>query len=717
MAFVPSKVETSITLGIDPSAYYDNDKRFRRNSCYRAWRALTRVQKMLFTILLLTFVSLIYVFFFKTHVPIHDLEADTAHRHGPHDEINPLRNPRKINRKMYEEELHRKLDSNIRELKRKSLIKGKGQFHTDEKIPSDGLESKKDSLQKEIDSKISKMDEVIKSGLVNGNAFDRPKTETVTKSLSEVNNDLSIKGEENAKVDVDLGKGEDKKVIDENEKEFRQYVIINGTKVDAFAKKKASALLSKYAKIDTTDYARHPENIPLTDKQKEVVKACKHAWDGYKKYAWGYDELKPISKGTSQWFMLGLTIVDSLDTLWLLNMKKEYKEGRDWVENELSFGRRVPVNLFETTIRVLGGLLSIFHLTADHMFLEKAEDLGDRLMGAFKSSSSIPFSDVVLGDKSGRPPAWSPDSSLSEVTTIQLEFKDLSYVLDNPRFKSASQNVMLQIFSLPRNAGLAPIYINAGNGQFRPGSHITLGARGDSYYEYLLKQWLQTGKKDDQLKEEYLKAMDGVKKLLVKKSEPSKLTYVGELLSGRSFSPKMDHLVCFLPGTLALGYMHGLPRWHLELAEELIETCNQMYVRMETGLSPEIVFFNQSPGGSEDLIVKPQDAHNLLRPETVESLHIMYSITKDKKYQDYGWNILKSFNKYSRVDSGGYVSLNNVRSAKDPQPGGSRDKMESFFVAETLKYLFLLFSDVDVLPLDKWVFNTEAHPLPIIRTR
>ena len=103
-----------------------------------------------------------------------------------------------------------------------------------------------------------------------------------------------------------------------------------------------------------------------------MVEACRHAWDGYKKFAWGHDELKPMERGYSEWFMLGLTIVDSLDTLWLMNMKTEYQEARNWVANELVFDKPVTVNLFETTIRILGGLLSIYHLTADRVYLEKA---------------------------------------------------------------------------------------------------------------------------------------------------------------------------------------------------------------------------------------------------------------------------------------------------------------------------------------------------------
>lgn len=134
-----------------------------------------------------------------------------------------------------------------------------------------------------------------------------------------------------------------------------------------------------------------------------------------------------------------------------------------------------------------------------------------------------------------------------------------------------------------------------------------------------------------------------------------------------------------------------------------------MYSQMPTGLSPELVYFNQGPPSSDDIIVKPLDAHNLLRPETVESLYILYRLTGDKKYQEYGWTIFQAFEKHTKIASGGYSSLNSV---KDPNLG-FRNKMESFFLGETLKYLFLLFSDVDMVPLDKFVFNTEAHLLPI----
>ncbi|XP_065646792.1 endoplasmic reticulum mannosyl-oligosaccharide 1,2-alpha-mannosidase [Hydra vulgaris] len=640
--FTPGRLDHSVIDGIDLETY-NNDKGHRSTSIYRAWRQQTSQQKIILIFLVFLLLSFVYVFLFKTYVPIKSLEADTKHiNHVPEPLVNPLKD-NNARQKLIELK-NRELNEKFKPLKRgpPNLLKEKLVEHSIQQ--SDVVGSLKDDSKDFIEFK-----------LING---------------------------------------ENEEIIKEREDR----------------KKKLNSPESQ------NDFAHYPEKISMTLRQTEVVAACQHAWDGYRKFAWGHDELKPMSRTYSEWFMLGLTIVDSLDTLWLMNMMKEYKEAREWVANELTFDKPVSVNLFETTIRVLGGLLSIFHLTKDKMYLEKAADLGDRLMGAFTSLSKIPYSDVTLGTKRGRPPAWGSDSSLSEVSTIQLEFNDLSYSLQNPSFRSAAYNVMLQIFSLHRPHGLCPIFINADSGEFTPASTITLGARGDSYYEYLLKQWIQTGKTDDKMKSEYITAMEGVKKLLIRRSFPSNLTFVGELLSGRSFSAKMDHLVCFLPGTLALGYYHGLPYEHMELAKELIETCYQMYARMATGLSPEIAHFQMastSSDKSDDIIVKPLDAHNLLRPETVESLHIMYQITKENKYREYGWNIFKAFNKYCKVPTGGYVSINDVRNAQNPRRGEGRDKMESFFLGETLKYLYLLFSDDDIIPLDKFVFNTEAHPLPV----
>jgi len=223
---------------------------------------------------------------------------------------------------------------------------------------------------------------------------------------------------------------------------------------------------------------------------------------------------------------------------------------------------------------------------------------------------------------------------------------------------------------------------------------------------------LQTGKKQKWLLEDYLMAMRSMQSELLKYSEPHKYAFVGELDLGGKYYPKMDHLVCFLPGTLALGTFHGLSQEHLETAKQLGETCQRFYNATQTGLGPEIAHFNIAPlTTTKDVYIKPADAHSLLRPEAIEAWFYLHRITNDTIYQDWGWMAFQAIEKYAKIESGGYSSVNNA----DTIPVGYRDLMESFYLAETLKYLYLLFSDDQktVFPLDKWVFNTEAHPLPI----
>lgn len=492
-------------------------------------------------------------------------------------------------------------------------------------------------------------------------------------------------------------------------------------------------------------------------RQQNVKKAFIHAWSGYKKYAMGFDELMPLShRGVDGLGGLGATIVDALDTAMIMGADEVVTEAGSWIETHLShrIKEKGQVNLFETTIRVLGGLLSAYHLSggeqgmnSTHMgpksivYLETAKQLADLLLSAFTSSPTpIPFSDVVLRDHSAHP-APGGQSSTSEVSTLQLEFNYLSTVSGDPKYGVEAMKVLEHLKTLPKVEGLVPIYISPHSGEFI-GENIRLGSRGDSYYEYLIKVWLQQGAERDgnfkYLYDMYEEATKGIRHLLVQKSIPKGLVFVGELPSGSkgAFSPKMDHLVCFLPGTLALGATKGITKEkamkdnlltfedleNLKLAEDLAKTCFEMYSVTSTGLAPEIAYFhtedyfeqgldggNKSSEYMNDIIIKYADRHNLLRPETVESLFVLYRITENPKYREWGWQIFEAFEKHTKVDSGGYSSLDDVTRL----PPQRRDKMETFFLGETLKYLYLLFADSTVIPLDKFVFNTEAHPFPI----
>lgn len=208
--------------------------------------------------------------------------------------------------------------------------------------------------------------------------------------------------------------------------------------------------------------------------------------------------------------------------------------------------------------------------------------------------------------------------------------------------------------------------------------------------------------------DDFRTAMDGVQKHLFGYTQPNHFLIVGERIGSR-FSPKMDHLVCFLPGTLALAvHSKQLPHIWLEYAEKIAETCHQFYMT-ETGLAPEISYFNIDQADKPDLNIHTADRFSILRPETVESYFYLWRITKNQKYRQWGWEFFQNLESYAKVEHG-YSSISNVQSKSRPQP---RDRMESFFLGETLKYLYLLFADDDLLPLDKWVFNTEAHPFPV----
>ncbi|PRT54600.1 Mannosyl-oligosaccharide 1,2-alpha-mannosidase [Wickerhamiella sorbophila] len=478
-------------------------------------------------------------------------------------------------------------------------------------------------------------------------------------------------------------------------------------------------------------YAGNKEKaLPTAEEmQRAVQEAFVRSWNGYKEHAWGSDIYHPISqKGENMVGSkpMGWMIVDSIDTMMLMGLDDEVKEARDWIEKNLDYDIDMPVSVFETTIRMLGGLLSAYYLSGDEMYLEKARDLADRILPAFGSPTGIPTEEVNL--KRGVPDQafLYTISSTAEVATLQLEFKYLAHLTKDEKYWRAVENVMKALEATHMPNLLLPIFISPRNGMFST-REIRMGSRGDSYYEYLLKQWLQTSQKEEVYRDMYDETVAGIKQYMVQYSTPNHLLFIGELpqgVGGGQFSPKMDHLVCFAGGMFAIGATNGktlaeaqAEGWTTEqaedfaLGEQLTRSCVETYLQTATGLGPEIVVFNTDPDSTKDFFIKPLDRHNLQRPETVESLFYLYRLTNDPKYRKWGWQIFQSFEKYGRLeDSSGYTCLRDVET-----PNGERiDNMESFWLAETLKYLWLLFDDNNTWPLDKVVFNTEAHPLPVI---
>ncbi|KAJ6727564.1 MANNOSYL-OLIGOSACCHARIDE ALPHA-12-MANNOSIDASE-RELATED [Salix purpurea] len=430
-----------------------------------------------------------------------------------------------------------------------------------------------------------------------------------------------------------------------------------------------------------------------------------HAWNSYEKYAWGHDELQPQSKkGIDSFGGLGATLIDALDTLYIMGLDEQFQRAREWVANSLDFNKDYDASVFETTIRVVGGLLSTYDLSGDKVFLEKARDIADRLLPAWNTPSGIPYNTINLVHGNAHNPGWTGgDSILADSGTEQLEFIALSHRTGDPKYQQKVENVIAVLNKTFPDDGLLPIYISPdrGTGSY---STITFGAMGDSFYEYLLKVWIQGNKTSAvrNYREMWEKSMKGLLSL-VRKTTPSSFTYLCEK-NGDSLSDKMDELACFAPGMLALGssgYGPDDSQKIFTLAEELAWTCYNFYQSTPTKLAGENYFFH--PG--EDMSVGT--SWNILRPETVESLFYLWRLTGNRTYREWGWNIFQAFEKNSHIETG-YVGL------KDVNTGVKDDMMQSFFLAETLKYLYLLFSPSSVISLDEWVFNTEAHPLKIV---
>ena len=478
-------------------------------------------------------------------------------------------------------------------------------------------------------------------------------------------------------------------------------------------------------------------SIDWNERRDRVKEAFILSWDGYEKYAWGKDIYNPLSKDGGQMSDSGLgwIIVDALDTLILMNLTSRLSHAREWVSKSLNYDQDQEVNTFETTIRMLGGFLSAHYLSTTYpnlapladddrgasgedLYLEKAADLGDRLIGAFDSPSGVPFASVNLKTSKGiESHADSGASSTAEAASLQLEFKYLAMLTGEKNYWERAERVMQVIDDNGQEDGLLPIYIYPVRGTFR-GANIRLGSRGDSYYEYLIKQYLQTKKKEPIYLDMWKQALAGVRKHLIAYTREAHLMILGERPNGldRELLPKMDHLVCFMPGTIALATTEGLTieeakkagKWgkrqqdEMDLAIELTKTCWGMYKVTALGLAPEITFFEvDSPPHMEadgplksqeldddpdakwrsDYTIKAQDTHNLQRPETVETLFYMWRITGDEKYRHWGWEMFQSFVNYTAADDdAGFTSLADVTST----PPILRDNMESFWLVSDL---------------------------------
>ncbi|XP_030074651.1 mannosyl-oligosaccharide 1,2-alpha-mannosidase IC isoform X1 [Microcaecilia unicolor] len=453
------------------------------------------------------------------------------------------------------------------------------------------------------------------------------------------------------------------------------------------------------------------EDSETFQKRLKIKEMMRFAWDNYKRYAWGKNELRPLTKnghiGNMFGGLRGATIVDALDTLYIMQFKEEFQEAKEWVEKGLDLNVNGEASLFEVNIRYVGGLLSAYYLTGEEVFRTKAIELGGKLLPAFNTPTGIPRGIINLGNGLSWSWGWASAGSsiLAEFGTLHLEFLQLSQVSGNPLFTEKVMNVRQVLKRIEKPHGLYPNFLSPVSGNWVQ-HHVSVGGLGDSFYEYLIKSWLMSAKTDSEAKEMYYKALEAIEVNLIKKSAGG-LTYIAEWRGG-ILDHKMGHLACFSGGMIALGAEDAeeeKQQHYLDLAAELTHTCHESYTRSDTNLGPEAFRFDS---GVEATATRLSERYYILRPEVVESYMYMWRLTHDPKYRAWGWEVVQALEKYCRIDTG----FSGIRDVYSTTP--SHDNVQqSFFLAETLKYLYLLFSEDDVLSLEDWVFNTEAHPLPI----
>jgi mannosidase alpha-like ER degradation enhancer 2 len=433
----------------------------------------------------------------------------------------------------------------------------------------------------------------------------------------------------------------------------------------------------------------HFQKAAPVDREKlaaQVREEFLHAWNGYKQYAWGHDDLRPLTKTPHDWYgqSLLMTPVDALDTMILMGFKDEAEKTKAYIIENLSFDKDIYVKNFEITIRLLGALLTNYQLTADKKLLDMADDLGKRLLPVFDSPTGIPYMFVNLKTGKVRGNITNP----AEAGTLLIEFGTLAKLTNKPIYYEKAKRALVEIYKRRSPIGLIGTRINVETGEWtNKESHLT--GEIDSYYEYLLKSWRLFG--DEDCKKMWQDSITAINKYLA--DDDGKDLWYGhsDMETGKRTVTTYGALDAFFPAVLAFS-------GDLNRAKRLQDSSFAMW--NVQGIEPEEIDYTTIKRKE----VKIGDPGYPLRPEIVESTYYLYHYTKDPKDLQMGQTLFNDFVKHCRNDVG-YASLKSVITKE------KSDSMESFVFAETFKYYYLLFAPERTLDFDAIVFNTEAHPI------
>ena len=506
------------------------------------------------------------------------------------------------------------------------------------------------------------------------------------------------------------------------------------------------------------DFGSESDEAKATRLQRlgAVKSSFEHTWAGYKAHAWLQDELSPLDGGSARAFGgWAATLVDTLDTLWIMGMKEEFDEAVDAAKDiDFNSTSESMLNLFETTIRYLGGFLGAYDLTGGTypILLQKATEVGDLLYCAFDTPNRMPVTRWYWKQAfEGAQQTAGTATLIAEIGSLTLEFTRLSQLTGNLKYYDAVKRILDEFEKHQSDTllpGLWPTLMNANEIAF-PDNSFTLGSMADSWYEYLPKQHMLIGGRDDedQLKNMYDSAMrTAIDNIFFQPMVPDNKDI---LMSGsvtvdsntrKRLTPRGQHLGCYAGGMVAIGAKLFEKPEQMNTARKLVDGCVWAYDNMPSGIMPEEFFMvpcemnslcqwdekkweaavleraqgegaDQGLKGNAQLLNKtihdnklPKgfseiwDPRYLLRPEAIESVFVLYRLTGDTDLVESAWRMFTNIERNTRTEFGNAM-VSDVR----VDQSAKQNKMESFWTAETLKYFYLIFSEPDLVSLDEFV--------------
>ncbi|TRX92478.1 hypothetical protein FHL15_006645 [Xylaria flabelliformis] len=449
-------------------------------------------------------------------------------------------------------------------------------------------------------------------------------------------------------------------------------------------------------------------------RRQEVKKTFVDDWKAYKTYAWGKDALAPISGGFRDQFSgWAATLVDSLDTLWILGLRDEFDEAVEAVAN-IDFGQSTSsrVNTFETNIRYLGGLIAAYDLSQRGALLVKAVELGDLIYAAFDTENRMPV-DFIDFEAAKRGEGLTVESLVVSASpgTLSLELTRLSQITGDPKYYDAISRVMDVFYrgqEKTRLPGLWPVFVSMSSQDVVSGDQFTLAGGADSLYEYLPKMYALLGGLEPKYEEMSTRFLEAAKALLfrpmIPKNEPILLPSSAQVTSDGDvvLDQETEHLGCYIGGVYALAGKVLRNQGYVNIGSRLTLGCVYAYRSTPTGMMPERMnmlacesFENcewderrfveetgkqrecESTALSQCLrmngsinfsgkrhlplgFTTAKDPRYILRPEAIESVFIMYRITGKPVWQELGWDMFNAIVNGTRTGLGTHASVRDV---------------------------------------------------------